>query len=109
MAFFGENSCDAWINFVGTSTVSIRDSFNVAGLQDNSTGDYTVLWDTDFPDSNYCALAGAGGTTGIPTTKLAVSGTTYATDGIRVATLSIAGNGGSMDNNTVTVAAWGDT
>ena len=46
--------CRAWVNFNGTSTVSIRASFNVTSITDNGTGDYTVNFTTAMSDANYC-------------------------------------------------------
>ncbi len=43
----------AWVNFNGTGTVAIRDSFNVSSITDNGTGDYTVNFTTAFPNANY--------------------------------------------------------
>jgi len=43
----------AWVNFDGTGTIAIRDSGNISGLTDNGTGDYTVNFTTDMPDTNY--------------------------------------------------------
>jgi len=51
-------SLDAWINFNGTGTIAIRDSFNVSSITDNSTGEYTVNFQNAFADTNYCAIAG---------------------------------------------------
>ena len=51
-------SLDAWINFNGTGTIAIRDSFNVSSITDNSTGEYTVNFQNAFADTNYCAVAG---------------------------------------------------
>ncbi len=48
--------CRAWVNFNGTSTVSIRASGNVTSITDNGTGDYTVNFTTAMPDANYCAV-----------------------------------------------------
>ena len=45
-----------WIQFNGTGTIAINDSYNVSGITDNGTGDYTVTWDTDFANGNYCVL-----------------------------------------------------
>jgi hypothetical protein len=45
--------CRAWVNFNGTSTVSIRASGNVTSITDNGTGDYTVNFTTAMPDANY--------------------------------------------------------
>lgn len=47
----GETKCN--INFVGTGTISINQSKNVASITDNGTGDTTINWDTDFADANF--------------------------------------------------------
>ena len=47
----------AWVNFDGTGTVAIRDSFNVASLTDNGTGDYNVNFTSSFASANH---AGSG-------------------------------------------------
>ena len=49
----------AWVNFNGTGTIAIRDSFNVSSITDNSTGEYTVNFQNAFADTNYCAVASA--------------------------------------------------
>lgn len=59
-----KNACQAWINFNGTGTVSIRDHFNVASLTDNGNGDYTVTFNVAQPDANYCVTGTAGEVTG---------------------------------------------
>ena len=46
-----------WINFDGTGTIAIGDSFNVSSIVDKGTGNYTINWDTDFANANY-AVAG---------------------------------------------------
>jgi hypothetical protein len=43
----------AWVNFDGTGTVAIRDSFNVSSITDNGDGDYTVNYTTIMPNTNY--------------------------------------------------------
>ena len=50
----------AWVNFDGTGTPSIRASFNVAGIVDNGTGDYTVVFENPLPDNNYSVVGVAG-------------------------------------------------
>jgi len=45
----------AWVNFNGTGTVAIRDSFNVSSITDNGTGRYTVNFTTAMPNVNYGA------------------------------------------------------
>jgi hypothetical protein len=51
--------CRAWVNFNGTGTVAIRDSFNVASITDNGTGNYTVNFDVAMADANY-SICGMG-------------------------------------------------
>ena len=55
----------AWVNFDGTGTVAIRDSQNVSGLVDNSTGFYTVNISSSFSGVDYSILTGATWNTGI--------------------------------------------
>ena len=43
----------AWVNFVGTSTVSINASGNVSSITDNAVGNYTVNFATNMPDIDY--------------------------------------------------------
>tara|TARA_Y100001937_G_scaffold78359_1_gene106255 strand:+ start:129 stop:518 length:390 start_codon:yes stop_codon:yes gene_type:complete len=47
-----------WINFNGTGTVAIRDSFNVSSITDNGTGNYTVTIDNDMSNANYSVVTG---------------------------------------------------
>jgi hypothetical protein len=48
----------AWVNFNGTGTVAIRDSFNVSSITDNGTGDYTINFATALPNANYIVVGG---------------------------------------------------
>jgi len=48
--------CKAWIQFNGTGTVSIRESFNFSSLTDNGTGDYTANFTNSMADANYCVV-----------------------------------------------------
>jgi|TARA_R100000455_G_C6263700_1_gene118973 hypothetical protein len=50
----------AWINFNGTGTVAIRDSFNVSSITDNGQGDYTVTMTTAMSNTNYAVQATSG-------------------------------------------------
>ncbi len=54
----------AWINFKGTGTIAINDSYNVSSITDNGTGDYTVTYSTAMSSVNYCVLGSNTGTTG---------------------------------------------
>ena len=50
-------ACRAWVNFNGTGTVAIRASGNVSSITDNGTGDYTVNFATEMPDTNYIPVS----------------------------------------------------
>ena len=53
--------CKFWIQFNGTSTVATRDSFNLASLTDNATGDYTHTFTNAFSNNDYAAIGMAAG------------------------------------------------
>jgi len=51
--------CKAWVNFNGTGTVAIRNSFNVSSITDNGTGDYNVNFANVLRDSGGTATDSA--------------------------------------------------
>jgi len=50
----------AWVNFNGTGTIAMRDSFNVSSITDNGTGDTTITLTNAMSNTNY-AVTGASG------------------------------------------------
>mgnify|MGYP001096644624 CR=1 FL=1 len=49
----------AWVNFNGTGTIAARDSYNVSGLTDNGTGDYTISFSNSMANVDYsCSTNG---------------------------------------------------
>ena len=51
----------AWVNFNGTGTVAIRDSFNVSSITDDgSVGSYSINFTNAFADTNYVAIGFSG-------------------------------------------------
>ena len=52
-----KRTAKAWINFNGTGTISIRDSFNISSIVDNGIGMYTINFATPMLDTNYCVVA----------------------------------------------------
>jgi len=52
-------ACRAWVNFIGTGTVTIRGSGNVSSVTDNGQGDYTINFTTSMPDVNYATQINA--------------------------------------------------
>lgn len=49
--------CRAWVNYKGTSTQSVRASFNVSSVTYVSLGNYTVNFTNALTDANYSAVA----------------------------------------------------
>ena len=47
----------------GTGTIALRDSFNIASVTDNGTGDYTVSINNDFASINYVYAGSAENST----------------------------------------------
>ena len=52
-------SAQAWVNFNGTGTLAVNDSYNVSSVVDDNVGTYTINWDTDFANTHYCWVATA--------------------------------------------------
>ena len=104
--------CRAWVNFDGTGTVSIRDSFNVSSITDNATGAYSVNFTTAMANTNYCAVAQTqfdntnATTTGTSNVLAETARTPYTTSAYHV----ICGiyTGALYDVKTVSVAVFGD-
>ena len=71
----------AWVNFNGTGTVAIRDSYNVSSITDNGTGNYTVNFSTAFSNANYCVNASVRNFS-----VIAASGGSITTTGVTVNT-----------------------
>ena len=49
-----------WVNFNGTGTVAIRDSFNTSSITDNGTGLFQVNFSSALSNTNFC-VSGMGG------------------------------------------------
>ena len=47
----------AWVNFNGSGTVAIRDSFNVSSVADEGTGDYQVNMTNAMGNTNYVVVS----------------------------------------------------
>jgi len=58
----GQQACKAWVNFNGSGTVAIRESYNVSSITDNGTGDYTINFTTAMVNANYAVVSGPAGT-----------------------------------------------
>ena len=56
-AEIAEGRAKMWINF-DMNAGSITDSFNVAGINDDGTGLFTITYSSAFSNTNYCILSG---------------------------------------------------
>ena len=56
-SFVAGGSAKCWINFNGTGTIAIRDSFSVTSHSDDGTGLYTINFTSAFGNDDY---VGAG-------------------------------------------------
>jgi len=100
-----EGCVKGWINFNGTGTVAINDSYNVSGLTDEGTGAYTIAWDTDFGSANY-AVAGIGKNDSDASQGVQVGIYSIAAGSLRVAVANSAGSG--VDSSILSIMAIGD-
>lgn len=52
----------SWVNFDGSASgAAARDSFNVSGMTDDGTGEYTVTLSNSFSNANYAIPLGVSG------------------------------------------------
>ena len=49
----------AWVNFNGTGTIAIRDSYNVSSLTDDGVGDAVINFATNMANTNFVTVAAA--------------------------------------------------
>jgi len=63
-AGIASGTAKAWVNFNGTGTVAIIDSYNVASITDNGTGDYTINFTNAMTDADYCVSGGVSTNSG---------------------------------------------
>ncbi len=53
--------CKGWLQFNGTSTAAIQDSFNYASITDHTTGDYSSTLTNAMANNDYAVnISGAG-------------------------------------------------
>lgn len=97
----------AWVNFNGTGTVAIRDSFNVSSITDNGTGDFTINFTTAMPNANY-AVAGTNAFSSSNVSVYAIkprSSSDLTTTSVRIlSTFTSGGTNDVFDPNLCTVA-----
>ena len=50
----------AWARFNGSGTVAINDSFNIASITDDATGQYSLAINNDMANADYAKVTGGG-------------------------------------------------
>ena len=55
----------AWVLFNGTGTIASTDSFNISGLTDNGTGNYTIVIDNNMNVSDGFSCIGSDENRGV--------------------------------------------
>jgi len=99
----------AWINFKGTGTVTIRDSYNVSSVTDEGQGLYQVNFSSSIGHSNYSAVVSgfydtSGGTGGVfPRLRRSAFNAFY----VKIESINIANGSGRFDSDTVTCIVFG--
>jgi len=90
-------SAKCWSNFKGDGTSAINDSFNMASLTDNGTGDYTISFTNNFSNVNY-SFAGismyVGSRVGLFGSEGALTNDGFATGTFRTKTNYVGGTNG---------------
>lgn len=101
---FHQSAAKAWVSFNGSSMATIA-SYNVSGLTDNGSGDYTVTWDTNFSSSAYVVVAAGEeiGSNSVPNASITQSSRANGSVGI-----TTANGAGSIGDHAVHIAAFGD-
>ena len=99
----------AWVNFNGTSTVTIRASANVSSITDNDTGDYTVNFTNAMPDVNYSVNTAMGqlGSTNSSNSVTMIKDLTAVptTSAVRIQA-ALASNGSGIDVERIYIAVF---
>lgn len=47
----------AWVNFSGSGSATVNNSFNISSVVRNSSGSYTVNFSNAMPNTNFSAIA----------------------------------------------------
>ena len=95
----------AWIHFQGTSTAAINDSFNISGLTDNGTGNYTVTILNDMVNVSYSSPCAASDS-GITNSDTMVNPYTWATGSVSIGTNNNSGT--LVDRSDTNITIHGD-
>ena len=62
VALTKQSAAKAWVNFNGTGTLAVNDSFSISSVTDNTTATYTPNISSAFSNSSYSMVACLGHT-----------------------------------------------
>lgn len=93
----------AWVNFNGTGTVAINDSYNVTSITDDGVGLYTVNFTTAFSSADYTLAGTANFTGGGGAESVRIVSLTTTSAQIRIINNSV-----STDLSIITLQFFGD-
>ncbi|MNF56516.1 hypothetical protein D3C84_380050 [compost metagenome] len=103
-----EGQAKAWVNFNGTGTVAIRDSFNVSSITDNGTGNYSVNFTTAMGNTSYATTCSVRFVAGHVSTSVNVSDAVAPTvSSVRIVTANTGSGRVASDASEVYVAVFG--
>ena len=99
-----------WVNIDGTGTIGNSDSFNVSGLTDNTTGDYTTAINANMNNATYAVASHTGGAGQNVVTNRGASnsGYTYQTTGTNQVGNRNTSDQNWNDNDIITLVFFGD-
>jgi len=84
-----QSAAKCWLNYKGTSTNSIRGSYNVSSVTDNNTGDYTTNFTNSMSSADYSVTAAQGGDTSNNEVRVPKNGGSLAASNFGVNTLLV--------------------
>ena len=105
------NKCvaKAFVNFHGGTNTNgnctLRDSFGVSSVSDNSTGNYTVNWSSNFPNTNYTVTVSHSQTPNNGSTHGVLYTNGYAVNYVKVINFADNSGGNLVDKDVVCVVA----
>ena len=94
--------CQAWVNFNGTGTVSISDSYNVSSIGDSAVGRFLVNFSNNMSNALYSVTAANWQGTTSSGYYIAAAGA-IDTGSCRCACFWTTGSGADVDKNSVQV------
>ena len=102
-----QDTAKAWVNFNGSGTLALRDSFGVSSVTDNGTGDYTVNFLKALGNANFC-VAGLAAETGTGYKNVHIDRTSPLATGSARIQLIASDSDAYADSEFVTVLVFGD-